>query len=92
VLIEPYEPEIKSSMLIIPDAVRQNTAVVEQRATLIEAGPEAWCEEKEPRALPGDKVLVIKFAGHLAKGTKDGKLYRLINDRDIFCVIEEEVL
>ena len=44
-----------------------------------------------PRAQAGDKVLVTKFAGFTTKGTADGKRYRLVNDRDIFCAITAEV-
>jgi hypothetical protein len=29
------------------------------------------------------------MAGYVAQGPKDGKLYRLVDDRDIFCQIEE---
>lgn len=90
VLVEPYEPEITSSLLVIPDEVRRNTATVEQRATMVEAGPEAWADEKSPRAHPGDRVLITRYCGHLARSTVNGKLYRLVNDRDIFCQITEE--
>jgi co-chaperonin GroES (HSP10) len=64
--------------------------MVEQRAIVIEVGSVAWHDEPVPRAKPGDKVLVAKFAGHMAVGTKDGKQYRFINDRDIFAAIELE--
>jgi len=33
---------------------------------------------------------VTKFAGFMAKGPKDGQMYRLVNDRDIFCAITDE--
>ena len=43
-----------------------------------------------PRANVGDKVLVTKFAGIMALGLADGKQYRLINDRDVYCRITAE--
>lgn len=93
VLVLPYEPEIKSSVLVIPDTVGDRTKMYETRATVVNIGSEAWCEESAPRAAPGDKVLISRFAGVLVRGTADGQLYRMINDRDIFCQIEtEEVL
>lgn len=90
VLVEAYEPERKKSMIALPDNVQERTTMVETRAIVIEAGAAAWEDEKVPRARPGDKVLISRFAGTLAKGTKDGKPYRLVNDRDIFCQIVEE--
>lgn len=89
VLVEPYEPEIKRSQLVMPDNVKERTAMVEIRARVIEAGPEAWRGERQPRALPGQIVFITRYAGILAKGIRDGKQYRLINDADIFCVCEE---
>jgi co-chaperonin GroES (HSP10) len=91
VLVRPYEPEKKASLIELPETVKERTVMVEQRAVVVEAGPAAWEDESEPRARPGDKVLITKYAGHLAEGTADGKLYRLVNDRDIFCQIGVEI-
>lgn len=91
VLVEPYEPERKEGLIVIPDAVKDRTHMVEQRAVVVEVGPEAWADERAPRAKPGDKVLITKMAGVMAIGTADGKRYRLVNDRDIFAGIREEI-
>lgn len=91
VLVKPYEPEIKKSLIELPETVRERTTMVETRAIVIEAGSQAWNDEKEPRAKPGDKVLIAKFAGVLAVGTSDNERYRLVNDLDIYCKIEVEV-
>ena len=90
VLIKPYQPEIKKSIIVMPEEVQARDQMLEQRAILVEAGPAAWCDEGQPRAKPGDRVLVAKYAGFMAKGTKDGEQYRFINDRDIFAQIEVE--
>jgi co-chaperonin GroES (HSP10) len=90
VLIEPYEPERNEGVIVIPDLVKDRTLMVEQRAIVVEVGPEAWSEEKQPRAQPGDKVMVTKMAGYMTVGPADGKTYRLVNDRDIFAAIVEE--
>lgn len=87
VLIKPYEPEIQQGLIQLPDSVKGRGSMVEQRATVIAVGPCAWDDEKEPRAFPGDKVLVTKFAGYMAVGSLDGEQYRLVNDRDIFARI-----
>lgn len=90
VLIAPYEPDRVGAMIEIPEHVRERTSMVEIRAVVVDIGPAAWHDEPTPRAKIGDRVLVTKFAGMLARGTLDGKLYRLVNDRDIFCGIEAE--
>lgn len=87
VLVEPYEPELNSTPLVIPLSARERSSVLEQRVRVIAVGPMAWSDETAPRAVPGDLVLVTKAAGHMAVGVADGKQYRLINDRDVFCRI-----
>jgi len=88
VLVEPVETELASSTIIIPETARERAMMVEVFAKVIEVGPEAWKEEKTPRAYPGDKVLVSKWCGHITQGPKDGKLYRLVNAEDIFCGVD----
>lgn len=90
VLVAPYEPEVSSSVIVLPDEVRGRMQTVEQRAVVVEIGPCAWNDEPTPRAAPGDHVIIARFAGHMAEGTKDKKQYRFINDRDIFAAIEVE--
>lgn len=88
VLVKHYEPE-KKGLIELPESVKQSMAQVEQRATVVAIGPACWPDEP-PRAEVGEKVLISKFAGYIAKGPKDGQLYALVNDRDIFCGIAEE--
>lgn len=90
VLVKPYEPERVSSIIAMPDSVQDRLQMIEQRAIVVEVGANCWPDEPAPRAKAGDKVLVARFAGHMATGTKDGQQYRLINDRDIFAAIEVE--
>lgn len=90
VLIKTYEPERKGAQIVIPDNVQGRMAMVDNRAVVVAIGPSAWHDEPVPRAAVGDKVLVTKFAGFMAKGPADGQMYRLVNDRDIFCAITHE--
>lgn len=92
VLIRPYEPERKGAQIVLPDSVQGRMAMVDNRAIVVAVGASAWHDEPAPRAKVGEKVLVTKFAGFMAKGPRDGEMYRLVNDRDIFCaILEEEV-
>jgi co-chaperonin GroES (HSP10) len=89
ILVQHYVPEDKGSVIVLPDSVRDKTLMVEQRAIVIDVGAAAWPDEP-PRARVGDKVLISKMAGYLAKGPLDGKTYALVNDRDIFAAITGE--
>ena len=90
VLIKLYEPERKGAMIVLPDNVQGRMSMVDNRAVVVAIGPSAWHDEPRPRAAVGEKVLVTKFAGFMAKGPQDGEMYRLVNDRDIFCAITHE--
>ncbi len=87
VLLEYYEPERKESLIALPETVSERTRMLEQRAIVVAIGPSCWPDE-EPRAQIGDKVLIARMAGVMVKGPKDGKDYRVVNDRDIFMGIE----
>lgn len=93
---------VQSSRIAIPDIVRDKTEMVEQRAVVVAVGASCWKDEGFyepllwglwrrwvviPRAKVGDEVLVTKFAGYMTRGPADGKRYRLVNDKDIFCAI-----
>lgn len=75
---------------MLPDSVQGRMSMVDNRAVVVAIGPSAWHDEPAPRAAVGDKVLVTKFAGFMARGPADGQMYRLVNDRDIFCAITYE--
>lgn len=90
VLVEAYEPEMQASLLVIPDTVRQQYKILENRVRVIEIGPAAWEDEKVPRAKVGDTVLVVKHTGAVVASPKDGTLYRLVSDRDIYCRLDIE--
>src|SRR6202000_2317072 len=83
VMVKHYVPEEKGRMIQLPDSVRERTLMVEQRAVVIAVGPACWPDEPA-RAKPGDKVLISKLAGYMAKGPLDGEIYQIVNDRDIF--------
>lgn len=90
VLIQPYEPERAGAKIVLPEGVASRMSMVDHRAIVVAIGPNAWHDEPVPRAAVGEKVLVTKFAGFNAIGPADGKLYRLVNDRDLFAVITDE--
>jgi co-chaperonin GroES (HSP10) len=62
------------------------------RGTLIALSPTAFSYESWPAGTvlpkPGDKVLYGKYAGTNVKGPKDGKEYRVLNDKDIIALLD----
>jgi len=89
VLILPYDPEVKNSVIQLPDDVKRRLDTIESRATVIAIGPDAW-KGSTPRARVGDKVLVSKYCGAVIKGPWDDIQYRIVNDQDIYCQIVKE--
>ncbi len=105
VLLVAYQPEFEAAQragLAIPDEeFRLAGMMVEMRAQVLALGPDTWRNDQDtwlrrlmtpwrPRALPGDKVMVSRMAGAVLHGPKDGKLYRMVNDQDVFVKIVDE--
>ena len=90
ILVEPFEPEFKKSIIQIPVTVRMRTVLSETRAIVIAIGPIAWKDEGSPRCAVGDKILITRYAGTMVTGPLDRKIYRMCNDRDVFCVIDAD--
>lgn len=89
VLVESYDPEEGTRSIIIPEAAKQGMKSLETRAVVVAFGELAWSEEPSPRAAIGDKVFLANFSGVLITGPKNGKVYRMVNDRDIYCRFED---
>ena len=87
VLVLPDEVVKKDSLIVMPSSIADRTKMMQDRATVIAVGSEAWHEEREARAKPGDQVILAAFSGYLLQGD-DGKLYRFVNERDVFAVKE----
>lgn len=82
ILVEPYEPERKSSVIALPDFVLDKERTLDTMVRVVAIGPVAWPDEPA-RAKVGDIVYIAKFTGFMAKGL-NGKPYRFVNDRDVF--------
>lgn len=79
----------KSGKLFVPDTVREIEQMKQVKATLIAAGGNAFEDMLAPIPKVGDRVYVARAAGYNVTG-KDGKQYRLMNDKDIAAIIIEE--
>lgn len=91
VLIAPKVVEERTKGgIIIPDESKDREQFAQMEGTLVACSPLAftyddWKGAKPPK--PGDRVLFAKFAGAKVTG-KDGKEYRLTNDKDVAAVLE----
>lgn len=74
--------------LILPEAVETREQMLSQTGIVVEIGGEAWRDEKTPRCQVGDTVLLSQYSGYLHQSKRDGKRYRIVNDRDIFAVFK----
>jgi co-chaperonin GroES (HSP10) len=90
VLLVAHEPERKDSVIVVPPSLEEKTQMLVNQAIVLEVGRTAWDDEPVPRARVGDIVLIAGFSGRMATG-QDGKLYRIVNDRDIFCTVDDAV-
>lgn len=85
----PYQPPKKDSLIVLPDNVRERTQMLEDKLLVIDFGAACWIDEPEKRAERGDLVLIPYLAGRMVKG-KDGKQYRMINDKDVIATVDQE--
>jgi co-chaperonin GroES (HSP10) len=91
VLIEPIEVQNKIGSIYIPDETKERDQFAQMKGILVAASPLAftyddWKEHGDSKPKPGDTVLFAKYAGAVVDG-KDGKKYRLANDKDIAAVL-----
>jgi len=86
ILVAPFEPKRKESLIALPDSVLRNERVLDVQVKVVALGPHCYPDEP-PRCKPGDVVFVSKMSGFVAQGPKDGQLYRMVNDRDVFALV-----
>lgn len=86
ILLEPFEPERERSSIALPASVLATERMLDVKLRVIELGPECYPDEAD-RCKPGDVVFIAKMSGFQAKGPKDGKMYRFVNDRDVFALV-----
>ena len=90
VLILPVEVEQKTKGgIYMPDEALDKEKFAQQEGLLIAVSADAFTEPTWLRCPKvGDKVLFDRYAGCTVRG-RDGKEYRLINDKEIGAIIHE---
>ena len=89
VLVKAYDMGKKVSAIALLDSTQERMLLVDTRVVVVECGAHCWPNEPA-RAKAGDKVIISKFAGAMARGTADDAVYRVVNDNDIYVQIVEE--
>ena len=91
ILVLPDKVEEKTvGGIIRPQTSRDRDQHAATTGTLVAISPLAFSFEDHPsdwKPKPGDHVIYQKYIGSEIEG-KDGETYRLINDRDIYGILE----
>lgn len=93
VLISVQRVEEKSKGgIIIPDQTKDREEFAQMEGVLVAVSPLAftyddWKGAESLKPKPGNRVMFAKFAGADVQG-KDGKKYRICNDKDVTAVLE----
>jgi chaperonin GroES len=91
--LDPIE-EVTKGGIILPGEKVERDKLAYEEGTLVAlsplafsyANPSDWMDQRMPQA--GDRVLLARYQGILRE--KDGKNYRIVKDKDIVAVIEEQ--
>lgn len=97
VLVHPFKIEetdeilkgAKEAGIYIPEDNNQREQMTQQKGRLIAMGGNAFTDWQYPIPAIGDVVLFAKYSGYTIKG-EDGEFYRMLNDKDISAIINEE--
>lgn len=84
VLLDPIDEKKEGSLIQLPPTVSERMKMMQDRGIVVDYGPECWSDEKARRASVGDEVFIPYLSGRTIEGS-DGKTYRLVNDKDVFC-------
>ena len=92
VLIKPQEVrEMSEGGIILTTEVSKNREQMGNTTCIvISMGDDCYADEPAPWCKVGDKVIFAKYAGLLYLG-KDGKQYRMVNDKDITGTLDADV-
>jgi chaperonin GroES len=92
ILLLPIEVQNKTASGII--VATEETSAREQMANtsgvVVAMGDECYEDYPKPWCAVGDKIVFAKYAGLMYLG-KDGKQYRMINDKDVTGLLDPDM-
>ena len=92
VLIKPQEiNEVsKSGIILTTEITKEREQMGNTTGIVVAMGTQCYADEPEPWCQLGDKVIFAKYAGLVYLG-KDGKQYRMVNDKDVTGTLDADV-
>lgn len=87
VLIWPLETGLKTTKIHLPDTVKQRQLILDTAGWVVEMGSECYRDEGGVRCKVGDPVIIAAMSGSMRDG-KDGVLYRFVNHRDVYGLVD----
>ena len=78
---------LHSKIIELPASVTSRLPALATEAVVLEIGPGPYRDEP-CRVKVGDKVVLAAMSGSIRVGN-DGEWYRIVNNRDIYCRIDE---
>lgn len=64
----------------------------QETATVVALGPSAFkgFDDGQPWCKTGDRVRIVRYSGNIIEDPETKKFYSIINDEDIYAVIDDE--
>jgi chaperonin GroES len=93
VLVAPDRKEEKTAGgIIITAQTREQEEMGGVYGTVVAVGPLAWKQHGDGTAWAkiGDRVMFSKYGGIMTEDPDTKEPYRLLNDEDIYCILEGE--
>jgi co-chaperonin GroES (HSP10) len=92
ILIEPQEVKkvSKGGILLTTETSAEREQMGNTTGIVVAMGDQCFNDQDTKWCVVGDKVIFAKYAGLLYLG-KDGKQYRMINDKDITGTLDADV-
>jgi co-chaperonin GroES (HSP10) len=86
-LVRLDEIDKKQGLIELPGDTVMRRELAQTRGTVLSIAHGAWNDEPKPRCKVNDRVLFRQYAGEMldVEGTEK---YRIINDKDVYAVLE----
>jgi co-chaperonin GroES (HSP10) len=91
VRIDPIE-EMTPGKIVIPEIARDKEKKIAIVGTLVRIGNQAWAEDGERWAKPGDRVIFAQYGGMLVPKALTENIdadYRLLHDKDVIAILRD---
>jgi co-chaperonin GroES (HSP10) len=92
ILVLPREIEEKteSGIILTTEVTKEREQLANTTGIVVAMGNQCYNDEPAKWCQVGDKIIFAKYAGLTYRG-KNGKIYRMINDKDVTGRLDNEV-